>query len=61
MRKPPPLPEGSKEKLRVALKRARTKGQYQLVLCLRLRAALQMSSDQIGVALGLTGSGVRTI
>jgi hypothetical protein len=61
MRKPPPLPEGSKEKLRAALKRARTKGQYQKVLCLWMRAALDMTSDRIAVALGMSGTGVRKI
>lgn len=61
MRKPPPLPEGSTEKLRVALKGARTKSQYQQVLCLWLRAVLQMNSDLIGIALGLTACGVRGV
>lgn len=61
MRKPPPLPEGSKEKLHAALKRARTKGQYQMVLCLWLRAALELTSGQIALALGMSSSGVRRI
>src|SRR5215469_7106579 len=56
-RKPPPLPEGSIEKLRLALKTTRTKGQYQKALCLWMRAALRMNADQIAVALGMSGSG----
>jgi Phage integrase family len=58
MRRPPPLPEGSKEKLAVALKSARTKSQFQLVQCLWLRAALQMNAQQVALALGWTPSGV---
>jgi transposase len=61
MRKPPRLPEGSKEKLRLALKSARTKGQYQKVLCLWMRAALDMTSHQIALALGMSPTGVRKI
>jgi transposase len=61
MRKPRPLPEGSKEKLRLALRSARTKGQYQRVLCVWMRAALHMTSDQIAVALGMSCWGVRKI
>jgi transposase len=61
MHKPRPLPEGSKEKLRVALKSARTKGQYQRVLCVWMRAVLDMPSHQIAVALGMSHWGVRKI
>ena len=61
MRKPPHLPEGSKEKLYAALKKARTKGQYQTVLCLWLRAVLELTSDQIALGLGMSSSGVRRI
>ena len=61
MRKPPPLPEGSKEKLRVLLKTARTKEQYRQVLCLWLRAAFQLNSAPIGEMLGLTEWGVRDV
>jgi transposase len=61
MRKPPKLPEGSKEKLYVALKSARTKGRYQKVLCLWMRAALDMNSDKIALALGMSATGVRKI
>jgi len=61
MRKPPRLPEGSKEKLRLALKSARTKGQYQKVLCVWMRAALDMTSQQIALALGMSPTGVRKI
>lgn len=61
MRGQKPLPEGSKEKLALALKSARTKGQYQLVLCLWLRAALGMNPRQIAVAVGMSPSSVARI
>jgi transposase len=47
-----PFPEGSREKLKAALRAARTKAQYQRVLCLWLREALGMNAVQIAVALG---------
>ena len=61
MRRPPPLPEGSRQKLYAALKSARTKGQYQKALCLWMRAALDMPSHQIALALGMNPTGVRKI
>jgi len=61
MRKPPPLPPGSTQKLRVALRTARTKAQYQRVLCLWLRDTFQMNSESVALAVGLTGGGVRQI
>jgi transposase len=47
-----PFPEGSREKLKAALRAARTKAQYQRVLCLWLREAFGMNAVQIAVALG---------
>lgn len=61
MKKPPPLPEGSLEILRGAFKIVRTKEQYQHLLCLWLRGAFQMTTGQIGPALGLHPTTVRTI
>jgi hypothetical protein len=46
-----PFPENAREELRVALKRARTKGQYERVLCLWMRAALNMPADQVAIVL----------
>ena len=59
--KPPPLPEGSKEKIYAALKTTRTKSQYQKALCLWMRAALEMTSEQIALALAMSPTGVRKI
>ena len=61
MRRPPRLPAGSKEVLAAALKRARTKGQHQLVLCLWLREALRMNAPQVALALGMSVSGVHHV
>ena len=61
MKKPPPLPEGSLEILRGAFKIVRTKEQYQHLLCLWLRGAFQMTARQIGPALGLHPTTVRTV
>jgi transposase len=52
MAKPHPFPENSLEDLKAALKRARTKEQFQRVLCLWLRAALGLNAQQVATALG---------
>ncbi|HEY6290434.1 MAG TPA: hypothetical protein VI455_02590 [Terriglobia bacterium] len=49
---PKPFPEGSLEKLRAALKDARTKAEFQRVQCLWLRAALGLSGAQVATAIG---------
>ena len=61
MPKPTPFPEGSVERLRLALKRARTKGQHQMVLCVWMRAVLHLKSDVIALALDMSGQAVRKI
>jgi hypothetical protein len=61
MPKAKPLPEGSIGRLRLELKRARTKGQHQLVLCVWMRAVLHLKSDVIALALDMTGQAVRKI
>jgi hypothetical protein len=49
---PRPLPEGSIERLRAAIKKARTKDQYRRVLAIWLRASLGLNSLQVATALG---------
>ena len=52
MSKPRPFPEGSLPKLQAALKRARTKGDFQRAQCLWLREALGLSCLDIAKAIG---------
>ena len=58
---PRPFPEGSKEKLRAALQRSKTKAQFQTVQCLWLRAALGLNSGQVAIAVGWTAGAVRKL
>jgi len=58
---PRPFPEGSKEKLRAALQRAKTKAQFQTVQCLWLRAALGLNAGQVAIAVGWTAGAVRKL
>ncbi|HEY6292301.1 MAG TPA: hypothetical protein VI455_12190 [Terriglobia bacterium] len=51
---PKPLPEGSLPKLQAALKRARTKSEFQRVLCLWLREGLGLNSRAVAKAVGWT-------
>jgi transposase len=48
MPKPLPIPEGTVEKLRLELKKARTKEHYRRLLCVWMRVALGMHSREIG-------------
>jgi transposase len=50
-RQPRPLPEGAIDRLRAAIRKARTKDQYRRVLAVWLRASLGLDSRQIAVAL----------
>ncbi|MCX5812629.1 MAG: winged helix-turn-helix domain-containing protein [Proteobacteria bacterium] len=59
MRKPAPLPAGSKESLEQLLKKVKTKTQFQKVQCLWLRASLGLSSDDVAIAIGWNASSVR--
>ena len=59
MRKPAPLPTGSKESLEQLLKKVKTKTQFQRVQCLWLRASLGLSSDDVAIAIGWNASSVR--
>jgi transposase len=61
MRTPKPLPEGANEKLAMELKRAQTKGEFQRVQCLWLRASLGLSADQVAIALGWHPGSVRKL
>jgi len=54
MHVPKPFPEGSVPKLQAALKRARTKSEFQRVLCLWLREGLGLNSHQTAKAVGWT-------
>lgn len=61
MRKPIPIPDSAVERLSASLKQARTKNEYQRVLCVWLRAKLGMSADQVAKAIGWHISSVRRI
>ena len=55
-----PMPEGAAERLRLELKKARTKGQYQRVLCVWLRA-LGVPSRQVARILDWNPVAVRQL
>jgi len=59
MRRPAPLPSGSKESLGRLLKKVKTKTQFQRVQCLWLRVSLGLSSHDVAVAIGWNASSVR--
>ena len=61
MRTPKPLPEGSYEKLAMDLRRAQTKGEFQRVQCLWLRASLGLSADKVATAIGWHAGSVRKL
>ena len=59
MRKPAPLPAGARESLEQLLKKVKTKTHFQRVQCLWLRAALDLSSQDVALAIGWKASSVR--
>ena len=61
MRRGRPFPEGAVKALEIAMKKARTKGEYQRVQCLWLRARLGMNANQVAVALCWTQPAVRKV
>ena len=61
MRKGRPLPEGAVKVLETAMRKARTKGEYQRVQCLWLREKFKMNANQVAVALCWTPAAVRKI
>ena len=58
-----PFPEGCLDSLRAELKRARAEGVPKLerVLCIWLRAALGLNSQQVATAIGWSVGGVRHV
>jgi transposase len=58
MRRPQALPDGTEEELTRLLQEAHTKADYQRVLCLWLRVALQLSAAEIARALDWRTSSV---
>lgn len=61
MRPAKAFPEGSGEKLRTALKEAKSKSEFQRIQCLWLRASLGMNADQVATALGWQPTSVRRL
>jgi transposase len=61
MRTPKPLPEGAYEKLAMDLELAKTKGEFQRVQCLWLRASLGLSATQVATAIGWHVGSVRKL
>jgi transposase len=59
MRKPVPLPPGARESLEQLLQKVKTKTHFQRVQCLWLRAALELSSHDVALAIGWKASSVR--
>jgi len=61
MRTYQPLPPGTKERILDLLKRAKTKADFQRVLCIWLRIALGLSPAQIAMAIGWSKEHVRHV
>jgi len=61
MRTPKPLPEGAYEKLAMDLELGKTKGEFQRVQCLWLRASLGLSATQVATAIGWHVGSVRKL
>jgi len=61
MRPPRPFPEGSVEKLEQALRRARSKAEFQRVQCVWLRAVLGLNANQVAQAVGWQPTSVRRL
>jgi hypothetical protein len=61
MRKPLPLPNGSESLLKAKLKQAKTKSEYQRVLCVFLRATTDLNPEHIAEMLSWNTGTVRRI
>ena len=61
MRPQTPLPAGTVAGLEVLWKRAKTRGQYQRVQCVWLRATLGLSSEEVARAVGWHPGSVRRV
>ena len=53
--------KGAAEKLRTALKEAKTKSEFQRIQCLWLRASLGLNADQVAKAVGWLPTSVRRL
>jgi transposase len=56
-----PMPEGAVERLAPLLKEAHSKGEYQRIQCVWMRATLGLNASQIAEALGWQASSVRPV
>lgn len=61
MRPQRPIGEEAKESLRVLLKRAKSKADFQRVQCVWLRAEFSMTSSQVALAIGWSPGTVRRV
>lgn len=61
MRTPKPLPEEAVSRLPLEMKRAKTKGEFQRLQCVWLRASFGFSSKQVATALGWHPCSVRRV
>ena len=61
MRRPRAMPAGAVEELSRLLKEAKTRGEFQRVQCVWLRAALGMSSEEVARAVGWHPVSVRRV
>ena len=61
MRTPRPIAEDAQERLGHLLRQAKTKGDFQRVQCMWLRACLGLSSEQVAQAVGWSPGRVRQI
>jgi transposase len=61
MRVPKPLPEDAATRLAAALRSAKTKGEFQRIQCVLLRAALGLSADKVALAIGWRPTSVRRL
>jgi transposase len=55
------MPEGAVDRLALLLQETRSKGEYQRVQCIWLRATLGLNASQIAEALGWQASSVRDV
>jgi hypothetical protein len=61
MARPTPFPEGTAERLKLAMSKARTKGEYKRWLCLWLRESLSLNNREVATALCWTRPAVRKL
>jgi len=61
MRPQQPINEGQKESLKALLRKTRSRADFQRVLCVWLRACFAFSSEEVGMAVGLSSGTVKII